>query len=277
MWILIVIVVGGISIIPLSLLFMWIQHKQSKGGEYYNEKSTYNQPQHDGIDSLNSPVYFSQEQREFLNRVSGFYKIRYITQADIQKFNIHVMSDLFLAMPGWSIWDSSIHEADGQYKRMERASTEKEITIMSYDPKYQLAKVQGKTSIYLTSCKRCSCPDYRKRRMPCKHMYALAIELDGNVDKCILDSGHAPLYGLTLALAGHLPKSKKGVGGIRADITDRGGKWAENIEFESSAVVMGSNPSQARQHRAEEFDMEILSPELIPDIFTEKEPDAKSD
>lgn len=66
----------------------------------------------------------------------------------------------------------------------------------------QLAKVQEKTTVYLTSCKRCGCPDYRKRRLPCKHMYALAMELDGDMNKCILDNQHPPLYGLTLALAG---------------------------------------------------------------------------
>ena len=170
-------------------------------------------------------------------------------------------------MPGWSIWDSSIHEADGQFKRMERAAIDPDISIISYNPRYRLAKVQGKTAVYLTSCNRCSCPDYRKRRLPCKHMYALAMELDGDVDKCILNSKHAPLFGLTLALAGHLPKSRNGAGGIRAEITSLGGKWSDNIEIKSSAVVMGNTPSVARVNRAKDFDMEILTPESIKYIF----------
>lgn len=147
---------------------------------------------------------------------------------------------------------------------------DEQISVISYDPKYQLAKVQGTTSIYLTSCKRCSCPDFRKRRLPCKHMYALAMELDGDINKFIPDSGHAPLYGLTLALAGHLPKSRNGTGGIRAEITERGGKWSYNIEFDSSAVVVGTNPSAARLARIEQFDMEVLSAESIKNIFDPK-------
>ena len=62
--------------------------------------------------------------------------------------------------------------------------------------------------------------------MPCKHMYALSFELDGDIQKEILDTTHTPLYGLVFALAGHLPKSSNGTGGIRAEITERGGKWS---------------------------------------------------
>lgn len=93
------------------------------------------------------------------------------------------------------------------------------------------------------------------------------MELDGDVDKRIFDSEHAPLHGLTLALVGHLPKSKKGEGGIRAEIVERGGKWSDSIEFDSSAVVMGHNPSATRVSRAKELDMEILAPESIQVIF----------
>lgn len=206
--------------------------------------------------------------RECLEKISEFSGNRYVTQPDVHRFILHNISEDFLAMPGWSIWDRSIHETDGQFKRMERASIDPDISIISYDPRYRLAKVQGKTAVYLTSCNRCSCQDYRKRRLPCKHMYALAMELDGDVDKCILSPKHAPLFGLMLALAGHLPKSRNGVGGIRADITALGGKWSENIDVESSAVVMGHNPSAARVSRAKDFDMEILSPESVKDIFS---------
>lgn len=225
-------------------------------------------PMDNAIDSLNPPANFSLEMRERLQKIANFCGNRYVTQADIQKFTVHEMSEDFLAMPGWDIWDSSIHEAPGQYERMGRAAMDKEISILSYDPKYRLAKAQGKAAVYLTSCKRCSCPDYRKRRLPCKHMYALAMELNGNVDKFIFDPEHPPLYGLTLALAGHLPKSSHGVGGIRAEITDRGGVWVDSIEFDSSAVVMGTDPSAARVSHAEGLDMEVLSPESIETIFT---------
>ena len=100
-------------------------------------------------------------------------------------------------------------------------------------------------------------------------MYALAVELEGDIQKEILDSDHDPLYGLRLALVGHLPKSSQGVGGIRAEITDRGGKWSEDIDqFDSSAVVVGTNPSVRRLDRIQSFDIETLTPEAIKDLFT---------
>lgn len=253
----------ALFIFIVIVIVVVIIRSKSRQKEQVNNK----RPMDDSIDSMNPPSDFSPEMREELKKIATFCEVRYVTQTDIKKYTIHKISEDFLAMPGWDIWDVSIHEALGQYERLERGSTDEMISILSYDPRYRLAKVQGKSAVYLTSCKRCSCPDYRKRRLPCKHMYALAVELDGNVDKCILDSDHAPLYGLILALAGHLPKSCKGVGGIRAEITERGGLWSDSIEFDCSAVVIGTDPSPARVSRAESFDMEVLSPESIKDIF----------
>lgn len=253
-----------IGICALLVFCIIIVYKQIANKTSQNSLKDTQKP----IDSLNPPADYTPEMKDELRKVAAFCGSSHITQKDVQKFIIHQMSEDFLSMKGWDIWNSSIHETYGQFERMERATTDKSISILSYDPKHQLAKVQGKTAVYLTSCKRCSCPDYRKRYLPCKHMYALAMELDGDTEKCILDDKHPPLYGLTLALAGHLPKSKNGVGGIRADITDRGGTWTDSIEFDCSAVVMGTSPSLKRVERAKDFDMEILSPESIQTIFT---------
>lgn len=253
---LIIIAVGVVAAVFLSLLFLRLLNKPTSPPN--------------SIDSLNPPVAFSPEMRKYICDIANYFGIRYVTQSDVRKFTVNKIGEQFSSMPGWDVWDISIHEAQGQYERMERAATDSDIKVLSYDPKYQLAKVQGKSAVYLTGCKRCSCPDYRKRHLPCKHMYALAMELDGDVDKCILDDKHPPLYGLTLALAGHLPKSNKGVGGIRAEITNRGGIWVEHIEVDVSAVVMGVDPSVTRVSRAEGFDMEILSPLSINDMFSAK-------
>lgn len=226
-------------------------------------------PRENYVDAQNLPPYFSREQCEEIEKIANFYGVRYVTGTETRNWILHNLKELFSSMPGWDIWDSSIHEADGQFERAERGGVNKDIYILCYDSKYKLAKIQGKTGIYLTSCNRCSCPDFRKRRLPCKHMYMLAYELGGNIEKDITDDHHAPLYGLQLALAGHLPKSSKGVGGIRADISDRGGTWSDDIdEFESSAVVVGSNPSIRRLERIKSFDLEVLTAESIGDVFT---------
>ena len=254
----------------IGVVAFFVKNQNDSNNQYHTNSASSPQSPQDGIDSWNIPSCFSYEERERIRKIAEYFCVRYVTDVETHKWILHCLSEDFAAMPGWDIWDSSIHEASGQFERAERAATDKEISVLCYDSKYRLAKVQGKTAVYLTSYQRCSCPDYRKRRLPCKHMYALAMELDGDIEKEILDTEHAPLYGLTLALAGHLPKSSNVKGGIRAEITDRRGMWSERIELDSSAVVMGTNPSQARQSRATGFDMEVLSPEIIADIFTSK-------
>ena len=258
-------------IVIVGVVAFFVKRQKESSDLDYSDSAPKSQSPQDGIDSWNIPSYISFEEREKIKKIAEYFGVRYVTGVETHKWILHCLSADFAAMPGWDIWDSSIHEASGQFERAQRAAADKEITILCYDSKYRLAKVQGKTAVYLTSYKRCSCPDYRKRRLPCKHMYALAMELDGDTAKDILDTEHAPLYGLTLALAGHLPKSSNGTGGIRAEITDRRGIWSEKIELDTWAAVMGSNPSMARQSRAEGFDMEILSPESILDLFAAKE------
>lgn len=238
------------------------------------EIRTSQPPKENSIDTWNFPPTLTVDQQNEMRKVANFCGHRYVTQADIQKYSIYSMGKDLASVPGGDIWDTSIHNAAGQYDRMKRAVLDKGITILCYDPQYQLAKVQGTSSIYLTNGKRCSCPDYRKRHLPCKHMYALAVELDGNVNKLILDSNHDPLYGLTFALVGRLPRSHNGTGGIRADITERGGMWTDEISFENSAAVLGTNPSDARLQRVNDFDMETLSPESIINLFSLKQGEA---
>lgn len=78
----------------------------------------------------------------------------------------------------WWEWDSSVHESEGQPSRMQRALTQKiEIVKM---PKGCWAQIRGaKGDIYRTSFRICSCPDFRERGKPCKHMYKLAMQCAG--------------------------------------------------------------------------------------------------
>lgn len=225
-------------------------------------------PPYNSIDSQNIEHLPPEEQAQ-IQKVATFCGSRYITQNDIKKYTIHIISDDFAAMPGWNIWDSSIHEAPGQFERMERALNKK-IDILSYDPKYQLAKIRGNTGIYLTSCKRCSCPDYHNRHLPCKHMYALAIELGGNVEKYIIDSENKPLYGLKIALAGKFTGRKDDPNGIRSKINMRGGVWEDSISLSTPILVCGDAPSEIKVSFAKNNNIDILSEEAILTIFGSK-------
>lgn len=109
---------------------------------------------------------------------------------DMREVILTQISDDFAAMPGWSEWDASIHRANGQYERLGRAvDSSSPIVIEEYDPLTQKASVIGASgNRYTTSYRRCSCPDFRSRRLPCKHMYALAVALDGDVNARIINN-----------------------------------------------------------------------------------------
>jgi len=209
----------------------------------------------------------SPEERQFVDKVSAYCGKPQINDDDICKYNTHIMSKCFLAMPGWNIWDPSIHEATGQYDRIKR-SVDKYISILAYDPSYSIAKIKGTSGIYLTSHERCSCPDYRKRRLPCKHMYALAYELDGNASKCIIDDQHKPLYGLHFALGGFRGSSNNPEG-IRAKINQCGGIWSDNIDDDTAALVLGPFASDGKKSFAKKRGIEIFDEETIMNIFNQ--------
>ncbi len=205
-----------------------------------------------------------------IREISNFYGIRYITKKDVRNYAIHSISQDFVSMPGWDMWDTSIHEAPGQYERLKRSTASTAIIVLAYDPQYKLAKIQGKTAVYLTSCQRCSCPDYRKRHLPCKHMYALAIELDGDIDKQITDPKCKRLEGFAFALGGHFKKGHDKTESIRDKIYKEGGQWSDSISHDSTALVTGASPSAAKMNFAKELDIEILTEETLDQLFTQR-------
>ena len=64
-------------------------------------------------------------------------------------------------------WDVSIHGADGQDVRMDRALFQN-IVIQSYDPATGTAEILGTHGdVYQTSLDRCTCEDFQRRGLPC--------------------------------------------------------------------------------------------------------------
>lgn len=77
-------------------------------------------------------------------------------------------------LPDWSVWDDSIHMADGQSDRVQRALVQSFPVIRV--KKGGVSVVRGsKGDLYNVSFEGCSCEDFKRRHLPCKHMYSLAI------------------------------------------------------------------------------------------------------
>ena len=74
----------------------------------------------------------------------------------------------------WSKWNDC-HDYPSQVDRQERA---REAILTPLSISGQRAKFQGEEDQYRTTLLTCSCPDFKKRHKPCKHMYRLAMELD---------------------------------------------------------------------------------------------------
>jgi len=76
-------------------------------------------------------------------------------------------------------WDNLIHKDIEQVKRIEKAKKpDVSPSAVDYNNKCAEFKGSGKEPYYV-SLDSCTCGDYMRRRLPCKHIYRLALELSG--------------------------------------------------------------------------------------------------
>lgn len=75
----------------------------------------------------------------------------------------------------WEQW-SACHESPDQKKRFASAKTAA-CTPVELDKESGTATFKGSSGTHSASLEKCSCVDYNRRRLPCKHMYRLAMEL----------------------------------------------------------------------------------------------------
>lgn len=75
-------------------------------------------------------------------------------------------------------WEEQIHEDPEQKKRLLSAK-KASVTPASIDKEKQSGIFPGSGKVpYETTLSSCTCGDFFKRRLPCKHIYRLAMELD---------------------------------------------------------------------------------------------------
>lgn len=238
--------------------------------------STYSQPtqRHSvlppNFDSENLPASMPEEERDIISKVASFCGKRFITSDDLKKYSLHQIDADFQAMEGWREWDASIHEQPGQYKRLQRGIQEK-MRVVVYDGRQHIAKVSGSTGrMYIASFRQCSCPDFRARNLPCKHMYNLCVRLEGHPDTSIGFPTQKPFFGLQFALAGRFG-SKNDPNGIRARINNRGGTWTDTISKDTTFLVCGTSPSKAKVQVAQNYGVPIMTESEFDALFADAE------
>lgn len=77
----------------------------------------------------------------------------------------------------WAEWPIEMHNSQPQLERQERACNPY-YSPLSLSPDRGSAIFLGNYGKYNTTLLKCDCEDYKRRLLPCKHMYRLAYELD---------------------------------------------------------------------------------------------------
>ena len=108
---------------------------------------------------------------------------QYRTQADVENRLAEMISNNFEEI-GWNNWGSRIHHNKEQLKRLERAVKSKDMVVLKYDKNLGTARVLGDTNkTYQVSGRGCTCEDFEHRKLPCKHMYFLAITASEEIER----------------------------------------------------------------------------------------------
>ena len=77
----------------------------------------------------------------------------------------------------WSAaWAADVHETEEQTKRIASSKTSS-CTPASLDKNNCCASFRGRRGSYETHLDGCTCTDFSRRSLPCKHIYRLAFEL----------------------------------------------------------------------------------------------------
>jgi len=121
------------------------------------------------------------EQKRILGKMS--YNERKRIQKEIDN-NILNMIDTAFKSINWTVWEDCVHKADGQFDRMKRANFDKKMKILDYSEHNNSAVVRGSSrNQYSLDGLGCNCQDYKRRNLPCKHMYLVAMEHGSVKDK----------------------------------------------------------------------------------------------
>jgi len=83
-------------------------------------------------------------------------------------------------------YGEKFHCSNEQYARFQRSLSSTSIgKVVSVNKKKMTMKIRSSrnsNTVYYTSLSNCDCEDFKRRNLPCKHMYKLACEL-GIIDK----------------------------------------------------------------------------------------------
>lgn len=86
----------------------------------------------------------------------------------------------------WIKW-AECHSSQKQNERLKRALVYNELIPIRIDTSARCGRFASQTSKkrYRTTLRSCTCPDFQKRKLPCKHMYYLADQCNLHIPNSI--------------------------------------------------------------------------------------------
>lgn len=112
----------------------------------------------------------------FLDKIINWFSSAIPSQESSEPMDFDTAKHLFLTKYG-----ENFHCRNEQYFRFQRAlSKDKMGSMVSINRKLlkmQICSAHNPEIKYNVSLTTCDCPDFRQHRLPCKHMYKLALEL----------------------------------------------------------------------------------------------------
>ncbi len=191
----------------------------------------------------------------------------------------------------WNKW-SDVHNSPDQQKRIASAK-KSACTPVSVDQSACTGTFKGSSGTHTTSLDHCSCVDFNRRKLPCKHMYRLAMELgafqtdfDSDKSAIVEPIGKREKLSKTIALVETLTADQQKLLLSIARRTSNNApttciKWAPDIPALVDAnlieIVPEFTPCLVKYKKAELFalansfgltpDKKLLKPELISYII----------
>lgn len=115
----------------------------------------------------------------FIDSEAKIKAVQKQAETEIKELHKSVLSESvkLFADIGWTEWSEQQLMADGQYKKISKALNDK-MQLVNVDFQTKSGQVRG-SSIYDVCGSNCTCKDFALNRLPCKHMYFLAMQLAG--------------------------------------------------------------------------------------------------
>ncbi len=173
----------------------------------------------------------------------------------------------FRLLPGSNCWPDEIFSETEQIKRIDRVYYDtKKMSLECFDTRYNIAKIRGTTwRLYLTNAQFCTCPDFRFRLGPCKHMYFLGNWIAENGEQFIETDYEEGLSDITVYLIGRFPNGKEQA---VTNLKERGCEIYEKFNNEVNIAVAGKTKAIKMLEKLQDSGVPIFDYNTALKLFT---------